>query len=129
MPTSVVGTWRLVVIQNKKSDGQVYLPYGEDVDGYITYTDEGRVSVVWRAGDRTSPTGVFSAYAGTYEIDGDRIIHHVTIASDARREGTDLVRALRFDGKRISLTPVEIPPWMSTGGVGEITTLVWERVS
>jgi hypothetical protein len=112
-----------------KSGGQLDFPY-QHVDGYLTYTEPGHVSVVLRMGDRFSSTGAFSAYAGSYELKGDQIVHHVAVASHPQREGTDLVRAIRFEGNRLFLSPVETPPWMNADNASAdaAPTLVWERI-
>ena len=120
----VVGTWRLVSWEVKKADGRIYLPFGQDLDGYIGYTAQGRVSVFMRLQLKT----VF--YAGTYDIEGNEITHHVTVADRLSTEGRDLVRTVLFEGARISLTTIEPPPrtLVENTETGDTSRLVWERV-
>lgn len=128
--SKVVGTWRLVATS----------PTSPLQAGYITYTGDGRVSAILRhggrkpltTGDRISASveeraeafATLFAYAGSYEVSGDKVIHHVEIASVENWVNTDLIRVVRFDGDRIILTT---PP-LSVGGRVQTTELVWERV-
>jgi hypothetical protein len=51
--------------------------------------------------------GLFSsmiAYAGTYEIAGDRVVHHVDISWNEAWTGTQQVRFFRMDGDRLTIT-------------------------
>ncbi|MBD2306475.1 lipocalin-like domain-containing protein [Chroococcidiopsis sp. FACHB-1243] len=121
--------------------------YGVNPVGYITYTSEGRMMVMFARSDRAlfsidvkSPLGKdiqklpfaelaaaftsFNAYAGTYELNGNTVVHHIEIASIPNRVGTDLVRTFSLNGDRITL---KTPPTYSDG-VLKIFELVWERV-
>ncbi len=120
----IVGFWRLVSWEVRKADGRVYLPFGQDLDGYIGYTGHGSMSVFMRLRDKI----VF--YAGTYDIEGNKVTHHVTVADRLSTEGRDLVRTVLFEGDRISLTTIEPPPrtLVENPEPGDTSRLVWERV-
>ncbi|MGY4234978.1 hypothetical protein ACVIIW_003925 [Bradyrhizobium sp. USDA 4449] len=64
------------------------------------------------------------SYAGRYSLSGDRIIHHVEIASVQNWVDTNLVRHVTLGNNKITLTT---PP-ISVGGQIRTTELVWERV-
>jgi recombinational DNA repair protein RecR len=64
------------------------------------------------------------SYAGRYSVLGNKISHHVEIASVQNWVNTDLVRLVRIDENKIILTT---PP-ISVGGEIRTTELVWERV-
>ena len=64
------------------------------------------------------------SYAGRYSLAGDTIIHHVEIASVQNWVDTDLIRLVRLEGNKITLTT---PP-ISVGGLIRTTELVWERI-
>jgi hypothetical protein len=68
-------------------------------------------------------------YAGTYDVNGDRVIHHVMISNTAR-DGFELTRIVRFEGNSISLTTIEPPPktLIDNTEAGDTSRLVWERV-
>jgi Lipocalin-like domain len=44
------------------------------------------------------------AYAGTYTIAGDKVVHHIDIAWNNARLGSDQVRFFTLDGDRLILT-------------------------
>jgi hypothetical protein len=64
------------------------------------------------------------SYAGRYSLAGDTIVHRVEIASVQNWVDTDLVRLVRLQNNRITLTT---PP-ISVGGQIRTTELVWERI-
>lgn len=126
----IVGTWRLVAAS----------PTSPLQAGYITYTGDGRMSAILShggrkplsTGDRISASieeraeafATLFAYAGSYDLVGDKVVHHVEIASVENWVNTDLIRLVQFDGDRITLTT---PP-LSVAGKVQTTELVWERV-
>ena len=122
-PNPLVGTWRLISWEVRKADGRTYLPFGQDVDGYIGYTADMHMAVFLRLHGKTS------FYAGVYEIDGDRVIHHVMV-SNTGRDGFDLVRIMRPEGNRVSLLTIEPPPrsLVDNPEPGDTSKLTWERV-
>jgi hypothetical protein len=64
------------------------------------------------------------SYAGRYSLTGNKIIHHIEIASVQNWVDTDLVRLVRLEDNKITLTT---PP-ISVGGQIRTTDLVWERL-
>jgi len=74
--------------------------------------------------ERAEAFATLFAYAGSYDVVGDKFVHHVEIASVENWVNTDLIRLVRFDGDRITLTT---PP-LSVGGKIQTTELEWERV-
>jgi hypothetical protein len=136
----LVGVWRLVSYHSVREDGHISYPWGQDVAGFITYTDLGYMSVVFTKADRPrisleGPGGgtveekvqafeTCTAYAGTYDYTGTHVIHHVKVSSTQNWVGTDLVRRLEIDGNRVSL--VSEP--MHIGRLPRTYYLVWERV-
>jgi len=63
----------------------------------------------------------FSAYAGTYSLDGNVVTHHVQFALNPELKGRDLRRSVRLEHGRL---------FISTRNLGSPRTLnlVWERV-
>ena len=120
----LTGNWRLVSWEVRKTDGRVYLPFGQDLDGYIGYAEHGSMSVFMRLQSK------FVYYAGKYNTEGDRVTHHVTIAGSPSNEGRDLVRLVRIEDDRLTLTTVELPPrtLVENPEPGDTSRLVWERV-
>ena len=133
----LVGTWKLVSASSSTKQDV----YGAHPSGLLTYTLDGRMSVLIADDGRkplstddrlTAPVeeqaGAFTtfvAYAGRYTFTGKQVVHHVEIASIQNWVNTDLTRDATFDGDRLTLrgtTP------RSRNGVMQIFTLVWERV-
>jgi Lipocalin-like domain len=144
----LLGTWKLISAIATSPEGNIEPDaYGSNPIGYITYTPEGRMMVMFSRSDR-SPLGgnmhsplsrdmrsvsveeraeafsTFNAYAGTYTLNGNTVTHHVEVASIPNRVGTDLIRTFTLSGSRATL---KTPPTLSDG-VLKVFELVWERV-
>lgn len=144
----LIGTWRLISASAIAADGTV-LPevYGIHPTGYITYTAEGHMMVMFARCDRKplskdvrSPLSrdmdavpieelaqaftSFNAYAGTYSINGSTVTHHLEIASIPNRVGTNLTRTFALQENQVVLrtTPIE------SNGAVQVFELVWERL-
>lgn len=135
----LVGTWRLVSVSASTEVGGNDSPFGSSPTGMLTYTGDGRMTVLIAHSGRTALSGdrisapaeeraeafaTFLAYAGRYSLKGDKVIHHVEISSVENWVRTDLVRTITYEGERITLAT---PP-LSVGGRMQITKLVWERM-
>lgn len=138
---TIVGSWMLVSAAATTAEGKsVASPMGEHPTGFLTYTADGRMSLLIThdgrprlSGDRLdSPieerAGAFStmvAYAGSYRIEGNRLIHHVEAASSQNWVGTDLPRVVTFSGNRVKLEA----PMQERHGVVQKFEQVWERIT
>lgn len=131
------GTWKLVSASSANSSGDKDgTPYGPNPSGLLTYTPDGRISALISYDgrkplspaaspqDKAAAFDTFIAYAGRYTVDGERVVHHVEIASIQNYANRDLVRSIRFEGDRIILTT---PPTPINGKVQTIE-LIWQRV-
>ena len=137
----LVGTWRLVSSTQRLIDGTTRPdpqtgPHGQ---GYLIYTDTGRVSAVVANPDRPrwqsmqTPTSddlrtAFAglvAYCGTFEVNeaGKFVVHHVEVDRMPNASGVDRKRFLAFSGNQLILRAA--PPLPQ--GVTEMT-IVWEKV-
>ena len=100
---------------------------------------DGRMYAILAADNRIKPHGVpptdpervklhqtMSAYAGTYTLDGEKVIHHVDISWNEAWTGTDQIRFYSVDGdvltikQRLYKSPVD-------GREGQ-AVIVWEKV-
>jgi hypothetical protein len=138
---SIVGSWKLVSVAASTADGQsMAVPMGEHPSGFLTYTAEGRMSLLITyegrpklSGDRLdSPmeerAKAFStmvAYAGSYRLEGNRLVHHIEAASSQNWVGTDLPRIVTFSGNRVNLEA----PMQERHGVVQKFEQVWERLA
>ena len=114
----LVGTWKLKsFVRQDLATGDRRPALGEHPDGYLGYGLDGRMYAIFVAGGRVVPAGdqptdeervqlhrSMIAYAGTYTIDGDRVVHHIDIAWNNARLGSDQVRFFKLVGDRLSLT-------------------------
>jgi Lipocalin-like domain len=135
------GTWRLVSASSTDASGtQLQSPYGANPAGFLTYTQDGRVTALISYSER-KPLSVgakgtalleeqaaafktFLAYGGRYRLSGDKVIHSIEISSIQNYVGKELVRSVKFQGNRILLLT---PPTMVNGKI-QIIELVWERL-
>ena len=137
---ALLGNWRLVsAVAETASWLRDPHPYGLHPSGVLSYMPDGRMMVMiaydGRAplnGDRVSAPSAqraqafatFFAYAGRYKVDGDKVTHHVEVASVPNWVGMDFVRLMTFQSDRLTLST---PP-LSVDGRTLSTELVWERV-
>ena len=66
------------------------------------------------------------AYAGTYTLEGDKVVHHVDISWNQAWTGTDLVRFYKLDGNILTITTA--PNKSLVDGREGRGVLVWEKV-
>ena len=138
---SIVGSWELVSTSATTADGKsVASPMGEHPTGFLTYTADGRMSLLIThdgrpnlSGDRMdSPieerANAFSTmvtYAGSYRLNGNRLIHHIEAASSQNWVGTDLPRTVTLSGNRLKLEA----PMQERHGVVQKFEPIWERIA
>ena len=136
---SHIGTWKLVSFEIHKADGQVSYPYGKDAEGYLIYTEDGYMSVafmnpnrpMFKSGDpmvgtREEKVAAFESYigyGGPYEIQEDRVIHHIKICSFPNYVGADKERFFDVERDRLILRS---PPIL-WNGIQKVGIVKWER--
>lgn len=144
----LLGTWKLIEIKAIFPDGTINdEAFGINPIGYITYTIEGKMMVMFSKSERPFLSGnsaspltnaihsvpieeraeafsTFNSYAGSYTVDGEKVIHHVEIASIPNRIGKSLTRNFKLNGNRITL---KTPPSKSDD-IPKIFELTWERI-
>ncbi|MDZ8055400.1 MAG: lipocalin-like domain-containing protein [Aulosira sp. ZfuVER01] len=141
MQNNLVGTWKLLSCETRTETGQVFYPLGDNPSGYIIYTDNGYVSVAmmkanrpqFQAGDiaagtveeKVAATDSYVSYCGTYEIQGERVIHHVEVSFFQNWVGVNQVRFVQLNGEQLTLST---PP-MLVNGIEIVGSLIWQRVS
>lgn len=137
----LVGTWRLARWTISYDDGRApTLPFGNSVSGLLIYSNDGHMSGnIARAGRkplssesaRTAPAEEkiaafesFFSYAGTYEVLGEEVIHHVTMALYPNLVGTVQRRRMRFSDEGLELFAEDHLPGSS---VKRTHRLQWQR--
>lgn len=141
-PSPIVGTWKILtftaiyVDTNRETN-----ILGDHPTGFLVYTSGGHV-VVWLAGgDRNIPGAptftdaegtelfktIIAAYAGTYSVEGDKVIHHIESAWIPAWNGTDQARFIERNGNRLKITTPLYPAGTFAGGSAKFV-LTFEKV-
>jgi hypothetical protein len=135
----LIGSWKLVsAVSEELANGQKTNIYEGIPTGYISYGVDGRVITIITAGARTKPAGAVAtaaeaealfrsmvAYAGSYTIDGNKIIHRPDVSWNETWTGTDQIREYKFDGERLILSTSPSPNPIT--GTMSVRTLAWDK--
>lgn len=123
----------------RAGDGTLIYPLGADPQGSLVYTEGGWMSAHISAGDRVDLTtadlfggseaeraAAFSsylAYCGPYEVNGDIVVHRVTMSSFPNWVGSEQTRQFEVRGDELALrtTPMDV------GGTSLVNELRWRR--
>ncbi len=113
-PQDFIGAWRLVDWRIEYSDGGVTRPFGEGAHGYILYSADGTMTASIAkanrdtfkiANARNASTDQKSAafdsyfhYAGRWRIEGEKVVHTVTMSLNPDMTSTDQRRLAVLDG-------------------------------
>lgn len=141
MGASLEGTWKLVAWRRIAHDGTVTYPLGPDATGLLVYTPDGHMAVQITGAGRAalSTTDEFGgpaeqradaystclAYAGTYEVQGDNVVHRLDVSLFPNWAGTAQTRPFTCDDSTLVLL---VPP--ADGPEGPIVNeLSWARVT
>jgi len=137
---TAVGTWRLISFAAQDVEtGAVTRPWGDAPIGFLTYTRGGRMSAVLTAGQRQAESGsaeqrmqaraqlfmTQTAYAGTYTLTPDGVVHHVEVASFPDWVGRDQVRFATLDGDTLTIRTPPLPRFPDLRV--QVFTLIWRR--
>lgn len=108
----LAGVWRLVSFEYRSDDGEVIEPFGPHPSGILIYDASGTMSgMMSQSGrpplisenyghlterEKASLGDGYIGYAGTFEINGGQIIHHVQVSFLPNWVGMDLSRTYTF---------------------------------
>jgi hypothetical protein len=137
----LVGTYRLVSVESTSDDGEVQHPFGENPDGFMTFTPEGYMLAVLARHDRPTfadgdimggtdqeRAAAFlsaSAFAGRFEVHEGRLVN--TLGAATFQNWTDTVQVRDFEVTRAGLTLVT--PALLMGGALRSSTVRLERIA
>jgi hypothetical protein len=135
-----VGTWKLISFEFKSSDNQSTYPLGQDAVGYLIYSEVGYMSVALMKAERTPfvsgdirastleekihAADTYFSYCGRYEIQENKIIHHVEVSSFPNLVGTDQERLFQFEDNNLILST---PPFLVDDKL-QTSLVIWKRV-
>lgn len=112
----ILGNWKMMSWQVEDlATGETRDALGPDPHGYITYTRDGRVIVLVLKASRAKPAALVPtdeeklalydsmfAYAGTYTVDAEKVVHHIDMSWNQSWTGTSQIRFLRLEGDRLA---------------------------
>lgn len=138
---SLIGTYHLVSWENHYASGKVAYPLGPDAQGLINYSPDGYMFVHIMANHRKPHSVVdlfggdideikYSAtthlsYSGQYELQGNEVVHHVSICSFPNWVNTQQRRAFKFNNGSLLLSAHGV----QLGNEKVDAHLVWQRVT
>ena len=137
---NLVGTWKLIsAVSEDLATGQKTNIYKGRPVGFIAYGADGRVMTIVVDSDRKKPAEMvastseaealfrsMAAYAGTYMIKGNQVIHRPDVSWNETWTGSDQIRNYKFDGERLILATAPSPDPFT--GKMSVRTLVWEKI-
>lgn len=140
---ALIGTWKLISATETTTKGEVRAAYGWQNEGLLTYTADGRMMAITTkrgrkplsvpdnigapAEERAEAFATMTAYAGSYTLKGDKIIHHIEVSSMPNAVNTDQVRLItNLTGNSLSL---RILTMVNAGPQIAYREFVWERIS
>ena len=138
---SLIGTWQLTSFSEFVLDTkEARRPFGDHPTGYIQYSPGGHVVVFLTAGELKLPASasytdaeradvhraIATGYAGTYTVEGNKVIHHILTAWRPEWIGGDQIRYFEFNGKNLTIktAPIKSP----RTGQDIVVTVTFERV-
>jgi hypothetical protein len=138
--TDLNGTWSLAAWRRIAGDGSVSYPLGADARGLLVYTENGRMTVQIAAsnrpalasddplgGDAAARAAAYSsylAYFGTYEVQGQEVVHNIDGSLFPNWSGVKQVRPFTTEFDQLVL---RTPPMSLAGGTTVINELAWKR--
>jgi hypothetical protein len=138
----LVGTYRLLDWVFTLDDLLPRRPFGDDAIGLLTYTADGRMWATLMKKDRpdlgtatlaAAPEAAraeaaagYLSYAGTYEVDGNDVVHRVEVSLLPDWVGDYQRRHYAFEGDELVLTT---PVTITSEGKRAKNTLRWRRIT
>jgi len=122
---ALVGTWRMVSYETKRSDGESSHPFGESPMGLFIFDAAGNYSVqLSRSGEPDS----YGASWGVYEADDEamQFVLSPTAGLQPLTGGTTTVRRVTLNGDG---TATFRPPSQVVDGVETQSYITWRKVS
>jgi hypothetical protein len=135
-----LGTWALQSYTTEDlATGQKTELLGAHPSGYLSYGPDCRMSAILIREGRKAPDGFVPtdaerlelyngliAYAGTYNIEGDKVSHHVDASWNQSWTGTIQVRQFRIEGRTLYIKT--LPAKNALTGKESSSVLVWLKV-
>jgi hypothetical protein len=135
----VLGTWKArSIVHEITATGEKVHEFGEQLNGYLSYSADGRMYAIVTADNRLKPLATptdeqrvklyqtMFAYGGTYTLEGNKVIHHVDISWNEAWTGTEQIRFFKLEGNTLTIST---PPFKRPQDGREVrSVLTWEKV-
>ncbi len=138
--SQLVGTWRMLTWRREFADtGERIDALGRNPVGFVSYGADGRVHAFVVKRERPTPASLppsdsekielfdsMLAYAGSYTLQDDHVIHHVEGSWNQAWTGTDQRRFFKLDGLLLEIWGAPAPdPYTGRVVVHRMTFEKW----
>jgi hypothetical protein len=136
----LVGTWHLLSSKKEFTDtGEILDFLGPDPVGFISYGPDGLMQVIFVRRDRQAPGSTppsaeeklalfdsMLAYAGTYSLHDDHVVHHIDVSWNQTWTGSNQVRFIQLNGSTLEITTAPTPdPHTGRTVIGRVVFRKW----
>ena len=118
-----IGTWHLAGFKLVNETGTESKPWLEGSKGMLLYGTDGYMSAIISIIDKTGGKPKHLAYCGPFEVEHDRVIHHVDMSSEAQLVGQAQTRLTDLNDGILTLTSSP----SIYGGIKSKALLSWKR--
>jgi Lipocalin-like domain len=135
----LVGRWRLISWSSQNEEGAIAFPLGERLEGSLVYTRGGWITTMLAAGgranlstedlvggsepERAAAFSTYISYCGTYEVEGDAVVHRIEMSLFPNWVGDEQTRHFEVSETELVL---RTPP-VKVGGEVVVSELRWAR--
>ena len=103
MNKNISGTYKLTKYGYFYKNSDKFEPISDWYSGVIHYSDTGYMSVVLRFAELPEEFTEIVAYSGTYKVEGNQIIHDVTMSVRPEYENKKLDRVFKLENDMLEL--------------------------
>jgi hypothetical protein len=142
---NLIGSWRLIDWTVEMQGDRVVKPFRGRATGVLTYTDEGRMVASLmktdrdpigtrsfaeaKALERASAAAGYLSYAGTFEIIGDEVHHHVDLSLFPDWVGGTQIRHIEWITNNDGTTDLELSTAHAPEERSAVNRLRWHRIT
>jgi hypothetical protein len=142
---NLIGSWKLIDWTVEMQGNRVVKPFRGRATGVLTYTDEGRMVASLMRTDRTpigtrsfaeakaleraSAAAGYLSYAGTFEIIGDEVHHHVDLSLFPDWVGGTQIRHIEWITNEDGTVDLELSTAHAPEERSAVNRLRWYRIT